>query len=57
MTSEERTRLGQLGYNHVVRNYNSKDFAESWEKALTNIYKTKGSWKSRRHQNWEIIEL
>lgn len=57
MSGEERKRLGQLGHNHVVRNYNSKDFAESWEKALTNIYKTKGSWKSRKHQNWEIIEL
>ena len=57
MSGEERKRLGQLGHNHVVRNYNSKDVAESWEKALTNIYKTKGSWKSRKHQNWEIIEL
>ena len=57
MSPEERTRLGQLGHNHVVRNYNSKDFSASWEKALTNIYKTKGSWKNRKHQNWEIIEL
>jgi glycosyltransferase involved in cell wall biosynthesis len=57
MSPEERTRLGQLGHNHVVRNYNSKDFSDSWEKALTNIYKTKGSWKNRKHQNWEIIEL
>jgi glycosyltransferase involved in cell wall biosynthesis len=32
MSGEERKRLGQLGHNHVVRNYNSKDFAESWER-------------------------
>ena len=57
LSKEERTRLGQLGYNHVVRNYNSKNFSEQWEKTLTSLHKTAGSWKTRKHQNWEIIEL
>lgn len=57
LSKSERTQLGQLGYNHVVRNYSSKSFSEQWEKALTQLHKTEGSWKNRKHQNWEIIEL
>jgi len=57
MTNEERKVLGQLGHNHVIKNYNLNDYSKSWQKAITSLHKTAGSWKSRKHQNWEIIEL
>ncbi len=57
MSKEERKGLGKLGYNHVVKNYSSKNFTDKWEAALTSLHKTAGSWKSRKYKNWEIIEL
>lgn len=56
-SEEDRIRMGQLGYNHIVKNYNSATFSKKWEEALIKLNKESGSWKSRKHQNWEIIEL
>ncbi len=57
MPKEERQILGQLGHNHVVKNYNLNDYSKSWQKAITSLHKSGGSWSNRKHKNWEIIEL
>ena len=57
MPKDQRELLGKLGHNHVVKNYNNKKFSEQWESAITSLHKAGGSWKNRKHQNWEIIEL
>jgi glycosyltransferase involved in cell wall biosynthesis len=53
MSSEERSRLGKLGREHVQKNYNFDDFNKSWVDLLQEVHEKYGSWKSRKnHQNW-----
>ena len=58
MTPEERAELGRLGAEHVEKNYNFKTFVEGWDKTLTHIHETFGSWETRKgYKPYEFLEI
>lgn len=58
MTSEEREKLGQLGREHVMKNYNYENFCKSWEEILLKVYEEHGSWSERKnYQAWHFKEV
>jgi len=57
LTNEQSVEIGALGRAHVLKNYNFKDFQETWIKTMTNIHEKYGSWKNRKHyKRWELTE-
>jgi glycosyltransferase involved in cell wall biosynthesis len=55
---EERAKLGKLGREHVMKNYNFDDFNKSWVELMSSVYQRHGSWKSRKNrQNWRSESL
>lgn len=58
LSKEERQELGRLGRNHLAQNYSMESFANKWDKVLTNVIETRGSWDTRKnYQAWELIEV
>ena len=59
MTEEERWKLGQLGRQHVLKNYNFKDFQSKWVDLMLRAHEKYGSWDNREEypEKWEIIEI
>jgi len=58
MPLEERQALGKKGREHVMKNYNFKDFNEFWPNFLTEVHERFGSWETRKgYTKWEIEEL
>lgn len=57
MPKAQRDKLGQLGSEYVSSEYSPQSFAGKWEELLTKLHTSKGSWKKRNHQGWEIIKL
>jgi len=57
-SKEERAEIGKMGREHVMKNYNFKDFGKKWDEVLSNIHKKYGSWENRKEYNsWELIEV
>jgi len=55
---EERNLLGEAGRQHVLKNYNFKDFEKNWVELITRIHKEHGSWETRVGYNtWELLEI
>jgi len=55
---EELGKIGELGREHVLKNYNYKDFCKSWDGLLRSINDRYGSWDTRRnYKAWELIEV
>ena len=53
--SEVRAQLGKAGRSHVEKNYNFENFAQQWEKILTETYKKHSSWENRKnYKSWEL---
>lgn len=58
MGHEERRRLGQLGREHVLKNYSFADFESSWVSFMDEVIEENGAWKERKnYQAWEQITL
>jgi len=58
MPEEERKKLGEQGRQHVEKNYNFKDFNESWVALMEKVIKENGSWDERKNfNNWTLEEL
>jgi hypothetical protein len=52
---EKRNELGKAGRDHVLKNYNFKDFGEKWEKIMVDTYEKFGSWDTRKnYKPWEM---
>lgn len=50
--------MGAAGRNHVVENYNFKDFCKKWDDLLKSIHDRYGSWETRNHyKRWELLEV
>lgn len=57
-TTEERQKLGALGREHVLKNYNFTNFQSSWVTLIDQIHKKYGSWDTRKEYNtWELMEI
>lgn len=58
MTREERKKMGALGREHVIKNYDYEDFKKKWVDLITRIHKEHGSWDTRKKYNtWELMEI
>jgi len=54
----ERAGLGSAGRDHVLKNYSFEQYQDGWDKILTNVYETRGSWENRKLYNcWRMEEL
>ena len=49
--------MGKAGREHVVKNYNFKTFAESWVNLMLQIHEEEGSWETRKHTNYRLLEV
>lgn len=57
MTREQRKELGSKGRDYVIKNYSQQNFAQSWDKLISQVLTTGGSWQNRKHKNWQLIEV
>ena len=58
MTSEEREKLGELGRQHVEKNYSFSKLSSTWPVLLEEIHNEMGSWETRKgYKSWELIEV
>ena len=58
MPLEERSALGQRGYEHVMKNFNFETFQRSWVETIDKICEKHGSWENRKHYKpWEMMEI
>lgn len=44
----ERAEMGQKGREHLLKNYNYKNFNSRWDEILSKVYKERGSWDQRK---------
>jgi glycosyltransferase involved in cell wall biosynthesis len=52
---DRRNELGAAGREHVMKNYNFKDFAKKWEEILVDAHENYGSWDNRKnYKSWEL---
>ena len=57
-TPEERERLGELGQEHIQKNYSFEAFNEQWVNLMTGIYENHGSWETRKnYKNIKVEQL
>jgi glycosyltransferase involved in cell wall biosynthesis len=49
MGAEERHRLGELGRQHVLKNYNFENFEKQWVEFMMRVHKESGSWETRKN--------
>tara|TARA_R110002020_G_scaffold265980_1_gene480813 strand:+ start:145 stop:1416 length:1272 start_codon:yes stop_codon:yes gene_type:complete len=57
-TIEEREKMGSLGREHVIKNYNFEDYNKSWVDLLQEIHEKHGSWETRKnYEKWRSEEL
>ena len=58
MDPKDRENLGKMGREHVLKNYNFKDFNKTWVDTMLNLHERCGSWENRKnYKSWELIEL
>jgi glycosyltransferase involved in cell wall biosynthesis len=58
MSREEREDLGRKGREHVMKNYNFKDYGDRWVSLMEEIHERYGSWENRKeYKAWRMIEL
>jgi len=58
MDQESRKQLGFEGRNHVLKNYNFKNFTSKWIEIFDNVIEKHGSWDKRQnYQSWELREI
>ena len=55
---DELGKIGELGREHVLKNYNYKDFCKNWDGLIRAINDRYGSWETRKnYKTWELIEV
>jgi hypothetical protein len=53
-----RAKIGKKARKHVMKNFNFKDFNESWINLMLEIHEKHGSWENRKlYQNWRNESL
>ena len=56
MSEDEREKLGELGMEHVRKNYNFTDFCDKWVEITDNIVEKHGSWETRKNYSPILFE-
>ena len=50
--------MSTLGRQHVIENYNFKNYQSSWVELMDNIIEKHGSWETRRgYKRWHLKEI
>ncbi len=58
LTPEERSALGVAGRKHVEGNYSFEQYQTGWDKILTEVHETRGSWDTRKgYERWRVSKL
>ena len=58
MSGEERRDLGKKGRQHVIENYNFKNFQDQWVKIIDDMIEKHGSWEDRKnYKTWNLKEV
>ena len=58
MSKEEREQLGKSGRQHVLNNYNLKDYCSNWDNFFKSFHEENGSWENRKnYKNYKILEI
>ena len=57
MSKKDRVALGQSGRSHVLKNYSMENYVNLWDNIMTNTYNNKGSWATRVHKSWNLMEI
>ena len=51
-------KIGDMGREHVLKNYNFKDFEKQWQTTMKKIYDKYGSWENRKNYSpWTFREV
>ena len=54
---KELRKMGQLGREHVMKNYNFENFKKQWFEAMIHIHERHGSWNERKnYKSWNFSE-
>ena len=58
MPKEEREKMGLLGREHVIKNYNFQTFNKTWVDVMTKLHEEEGSWGTRKYsKRWTLKEV
>ena len=58
MSKEDRENLGNLGIQHVRKNYSYDKFKNKWLELIEDIMERMGSWETRKnYKSWELKEV
>jgi len=58
MSIESRETLGKSGRQHVEKNYDLKQYGETWDRVLTEAMEKYGSWSNRKnYKHWDLMEI
>ncbi len=57
LNKETREIMGKSGREHVLKNYNFEDFASTWVELMLNLHEEEGSWETRKHNNFRLLEV
>ena len=58
LSREERKEIGLKGREHVLKNYNFKDFNKKWVDLMLKVHEERGSYGNRKKYNpWEFFKL
>jgi len=57
MPPEERKKMGLDGRQHVIKNYGFDVYSKNWEETLLEVHEKHGSWSTRKHKSWELINI
>ncbi len=57
MSEEDRAIYGRSGREHVVKNYSFEVFNKTWVDLMLKIHEEEGSWETRKHSNYRLLEV
>jgi len=57
MSQEERNALGTAARQHVEKNFNPDILLKKWDDLFTELNNTVGSWDTRIHSRWKLMEI
>jgi len=58
MPREELAKIGKMGREYVLKNYNFDNFGKQWDETFTMIREKYGSWETRKnYKSWHCKEI
>ena len=48
MSNEDREKLGEMGRQHVQKNYSFEQFCSDWVEVIDETIEKHGSWETRK---------